>query len=198
MAESAEPKITVLVPTYNVERYLPQCLDALCAQTLRDIEIICINDGATDGSPSILRSYAAKDQRIRIIDKPNSGYGASLNRGIAEAKGEYIGIVEPDDFPDKRMFKKLYKDAKRANADVAKCNFFNYFDGATTYGTTLQSANVVSPLIPLASRISSALFLLSGRGCIVARFWNVKASFPRNSWCRFSGHRLYYEGVVCC
>lgn len=130
MAESAEPKITVLVPTYNVERYLPQCLDALCAQTLRDIEIICINDGATDGSPSILRSYAAKDQRIRIIDKPNSGYGASLNRGIAEAKGEYIGIVEPDDFPDKRMFKKLYKAAKRANADVAKCNFFNYFDGA--------------------------------------------------------------------
>lgn len=125
-----KPKVTVLVPTYNVERYLPQCLDALCAQALRDIEILCINDGATDGSPEILRSYASKDDRIRIIDKPNSGYGASLNRGIAEAHGEYVGIVEPDDFPDKRMFKKLYRAAKRCNADVAKCNFSNYFDGA--------------------------------------------------------------------
>lgn len=125
----AAPKVTILVPTYNVERYLPQCLDALCVQALRDIEILCINDGATDNSSAILRSYAAKDARIRIIDKPNSGYGASLNRGISEAKGEYIGIVEPDDFPDKCMFKKLYRAAKRCNADVAKCNFFNYFDG---------------------------------------------------------------------
>lgn len=125
-----KPKVTVLVPTYNVERYLPQCLDALCAQALRDIEILCINDGATDGSPEILRLYASKDNRIRIIDKPNSGYGASLNRGISEARGEYIGIAEPDDFPDKRMFKKLYRAAKRCSADVAKCNFSNYFDGA--------------------------------------------------------------------
>ena len=126
----AQPKASILVPTYNVERYLSQCLDALCAQTLRDIEIICINDGATDGSPAILRSYAAKDDRIRIIDKPNSGYGASLNRGLAEAHGEYIGIAEPDDFPERSMFKKLYRAAKRCDADVAKCNFYNYFDGS--------------------------------------------------------------------
>ena len=70
------PKVSVLVPVYNVERFLPQCLDALCGQTLRDIEIICINDGATDGSPAILHDYAAHDQRVRVIDKANSGYGA--------------------------------------------------------------------------------------------------------------------------
>lgn len=124
------PKVSILVPVYNVERFLPQCLDALCGQTLRDIEIVCINDGATDGSPAILHEYAARDARVRVIDKRNTGYGASLNLGISQARGEYIGIIEPDDFPDKRMFKKLLKVAERTHADVVKCNYFNYFDGS--------------------------------------------------------------------
>ena len=124
------PKVSILVPVYNVERFLPQCLDALCGQTLRDIEIVCINDGATDGSPAILHEYAARDARIRVIDKENTGYGASLNLGISQAQGEYIGIIEPDDFPDKRMFKKLLKVAERTHADVVKCNYFNYFEGS--------------------------------------------------------------------
>ncbi len=130
MTGSSEPKVTVLVPTYNVERFLPQCLDALCGQTLREIEIVCINDGATDSSPQILERYAAREPRMRVINKPNSGYGSSLNRGLAEARGEYIAIVEPDDFPSKRMLKKLWKAAKRFDADVVKCNYYNYFDGA--------------------------------------------------------------------
>lgn len=124
------PKVSILVPVYNVERFLPQCLDALCGQTLRDIEIVCINDGATDGSPAILHEYAARDARVRVIDKQNTGYGASLNLGILQARGEYIGIIEPDDFPDKRMFKKLLKVAERTHADVVKCNYFNYFEGS--------------------------------------------------------------------
>lgn len=124
------PKVSVLVPVYNVERFLSQCLDALCGQTLRDIEIVCINDGATDGSPAILHEYAARDARICVIDKQNTGYGHSLNLGISQARGEYIGIIEPDDFPDKRMFKKLLKVAERTHADVVKCNYFNYFEGS--------------------------------------------------------------------
>lgn len=124
------PKVSILVPVYNVERFLPQCLDALCGQMLRDIEIVCINDGATDGSPAILHEYAARDARIRVIDKQNTGYGNSLNLGISQACGEYIGIIEPDDFPDKRMFKKLLKVAERTHADVVKCNYFNYFEGS--------------------------------------------------------------------
>lgn len=126
----SSPKVSILVPVYNVERFLPQCLDALCGQTLRDIEIVCINDGATDGSPAILHEYAARDARIRVIDKRNTGYGHSLNLGISQARGEYIGIIEPDDFPDKRMFKKLLKVAERTHADVVKCNYFNYFEGS--------------------------------------------------------------------
>ncbi len=124
------PKVSILVPVYNVERFLPQCLVALCGQTLRDIEIVCINDGATDGSPAILHECAARDARVCVIDKQNTGYGASLNLGISQARGEYIGIIEPDDFPDKRMFKKLLKVAERTHADVVKCNYFNYFEGS--------------------------------------------------------------------
>lgn len=124
------PKVSILVPVYNVERFLPQCLDALCGQTLRDIEIVCINDGATDGSPAILHEYAARDARVCVINKRNTGYGNSLNLGISQARGEYIGIIEPDDFPDKRMFKKLLKVAERTHADVVKCNYFNYFEGS--------------------------------------------------------------------
>ena len=88
------PKVSILVPVYNVERFLPQCLDSLVAQTLEDIQIICINDGSTDGSLEILERYAAQDSRIEIIDKPNSGYGASMNCGLDAARGEYIGITE--------------------------------------------------------------------------------------------------------
>lgn len=118
-----QPKVSILVPIYNVERYLAQCLDSLCDQTLQEIEIVAINDGSTDGSLAILREYASRDNRIMVIDKPNSGYGASMNRGLAQARGEYIGIVEPDDFAERSMFKKMYKKAASANCDLAKCNF---------------------------------------------------------------------------
>ena len=126
--QQAHPKVSIVVPVYNMERYLRQCLDALCGQTLEDIEIIAVNDGSTDSSPEILRRYAQDDERIRIIDKPNSGYGASMNRGFAEARGEYIGIVEPDDYPDLAMFGKLYAKAAKHGCDVVKCNFYQHFE----------------------------------------------------------------------
>lgn len=120
------PAVSVLVPTYNVERFLPQCLDSLKSQTLSNIEFICINDGSTDGSLDIMRRYAADDPRFKIIDKPNSGYGASMNRGLDEARGEYIGIVESDDFASPNMFEKMYKFASRHNCDLVKSNYFEY------------------------------------------------------------------------
>ena len=87
-----------LVPIYNVERYLQRCLDSAAAQTLENIEIICINDGSTDLSPAIIREYMERDARFVMIDKANSGYGDSMNRGLDQARGEYVGILESDDF----------------------------------------------------------------------------------------------------
>lgn len=126
--EMPAPKVSVLVPIYNTEKYLAQNLDALVGQTLHDIEIIVVNDGSTDKSLAIMQEYARRDARVRIIDKPNSGYGASLNRGIGEAHGEYIAISEPDDYIERTMLAKMYKAGKKHNADLVKCNYFEHFD----------------------------------------------------------------------
>lgn len=120
-------KVSVLVPIYNVQEFLPECLDSLVGQTLKEIEIICINDGSKDNSLKIIKEYAAKDKRIKIIDKKNSGYGDSMNQGLKKAVGEYIGIVESDDFIDKDAFEKLYGAAKKFNVDVVKSNFYEYY-----------------------------------------------------------------------
>ena len=94
MQNSDTPKVSLLVPICNVERYLRECLDSAVAQTLKDIEIICINDGSTDSSPDIIREYMECDPRVKMIDKANSGYGDSMNRGLEMARGEYVGILE--------------------------------------------------------------------------------------------------------
>lgn len=130
--QTAEPKVSVMVPIYNVERYLAACLEGLCRQTLQAIEIIAINDGSTDSSGEILHQWAHKDERIVIIDKPNSGYGASMNLGLDRARGEYIGIVEPDDFPELTMYARLTRLADRYECDVVKSNYFEHYAGRDT------------------------------------------------------------------
>jgi glycosyltransferase involved in cell wall biosynthesis len=122
------PKVSIIVPIYNVEKYLRQCLDSIVGQTLADLEIILINDGSKDGSPDIMREYAARDRRVKIIDKPNEGYGRTMNRGIDAARGEYVGIVESDDWADPDMFEALYSLAARHDADVVKSNHFQFAD----------------------------------------------------------------------
>ena len=117
-------KLSVLVPIFNTEKYLPECLDSLTAQSLSDIEILCINDGSTDDSLKIAQRYAKKDARIRIINKKNTGYGDSMNRGLAEAKGEYIAIVESDDFLAPEACEQLYAIANKASADVVRANYY--------------------------------------------------------------------------
>lgn len=132
------PAVSILVPVYNVSKYLRQCMDSIVNQTLKDIEIICVNDGSTDDSPDILRSYAAKDPRIKIIDKKNTGYGNSMNIAMDNAAGKYIGIVESDDFAELNMFEKLYNEAVKDDLEVSRCNFYYY--------TTENGKNVKSDL----------------------------------------------------
>ena len=121
------PKVSILVPVYNVENYLKDCLDSLICQTLNDIEIICINDGSTDSSLKIIQEYSQKDERIKIVDKPNSGYGDSMNKGLEAAEGEYVGILESDDFTEPRMFEDLYNLAKNNDADMVISDFYLYW-----------------------------------------------------------------------
>ena len=124
---SNNPKVSIVVPIYNVEKYLRQCLDSIVNQTLKDIEIICVNDGSKDSSPEIIEEYVKKDSRVKVITKENSGYGNSMNRGFDMATGEYIGIVESDDYADPDMFEKLYDIAKKNDLDIVKSGFYFYY-----------------------------------------------------------------------
>ncbi len=118
--------ISVIVPVYNVELYLEECLDSLIAQSYRNMEFICINDGSTDSSPEILREYEKKDKRIKVLDKANEGYGKTMNRGLQMVESEWIGIVESDDFVKDTMFEKLYEATQGSDVDLVKCNFYKY------------------------------------------------------------------------
>lgn len=114
------PKVSVIVPVYNVEQYLPQCIDSILAQTLQDIEIICVDDGSTDNSGKVLDRYAAQDRRVKVLHKKNAGYGAAMNTGLDVAQGEYVGIVESDDSIKSEMYQVLYSAAVKDDLDVVK------------------------------------------------------------------------------
>lgn len=120
------PKVSVIVPCYNVEQYVAECLESIINQTLKEIEIICVNDGSKDGTLDILKEFAKKDERVIIIDKPNSGYGHSVNLGFQKARGKYLGIVESDDFIDPEMYEHLYHIAEVNELDVARCCYYEY------------------------------------------------------------------------
>ena len=135
-------KISVIIPVYNIEKYLPECLDSLLNQTFRDFEIICVNDGSKDDSLKILETYAQKDSRIRVITKENGGSGSARNRGLAEAQGEYIQFVDGDDYFEPQMLEKLYKLAENYNADIAVCSSRKVDDN----GKITESRNPNSPI----------------------------------------------------
>lgn len=124
---SQKIKVSVLIPICNVAKYLPKCIESVINQTLKEIEIICINDGSTDNSLEIIQEYALKDKRIKVIDKQNSGYGDSMNHGLKAAVGEYIGIVESDDVALDTMFEKLYALNEKGTADIVKGNYWDYY-----------------------------------------------------------------------
>ena len=113
--------VSILVPVYNTSPYLEKCLDTLIAQTLKEIEIICVNDGSTDHSLEILQAYAKKDPRIIIVDKPNGGLPSARNAGIDRATGEYVGFVDSDDYVEPTMFEKLYRTAIKRQSEVVIC-----------------------------------------------------------------------------
>ena len=116
-------KLSILVPVYNVAEFLPLCLESIKNQSFSDFECLLINDGSTDGSLEILEEFARGDKRFKVIDKENSGYGASLNLGISKTRGEYIGIVEPDDF----LHRDFYKTLLSEDFDIVRTGFCDFY-----------------------------------------------------------------------
>ena len=120
------PKVSIVIPVYKVENFLRECLDSVINQTLKDIEIIIVDDGSPDKCPQICDEYAQKDSRIKVIHKENGGYGTACNTGIAAASGDYIGLVESDDWIEPDMYEKLYNQIIKFDADVCICSFYEY------------------------------------------------------------------------
>lgn len=123
---SNKPKVSIVVPIYGVVKYLHQCVDSILEQTLKDIEVILVDDGSKDKCPQIVDEYAKKDKRVVAIHQPNGGYGRAVNHGIEVATGEYIGIIESDDWIEPTMYEKMYANAKKLNTDITKCGFYSY------------------------------------------------------------------------
>lgn len=135
------PKISVVVPVYNVEKFIRPCLDSAKNQTLKDIEIICVDDGSTDSSGSILDEYAAEDPRFVVIHKENGGYGKAMNTGLDKARGKYFCILESDDFIMPDTYEILYNAAEQFGAEVVRTD---YFDLSTKNGITNLTARQLS------------------------------------------------------
>lgn len=122
-----QPKVSIIVSVYKVEKYLVQCLDSIVRQTLKDIEIIIVDEGDKDACRYIIDHYEQADKRVIAIHEKNGGYGASVNKGFDIAKGEYIGIVESDDFIAPEMYEEMYNYAKKLDADVVKTPYYEYW-----------------------------------------------------------------------
>lgn len=121
------PKISVIIPVYNEEKYLGQCLDSLRYQTLADIEIICVDDGSTDSSPLILRNYEKLDKRIKVINQKNQYAGVARNNGMKHATGKYLLFLDSDDFFELDMLEKMFLRAEEEQLDIVLCHY-NYLD----------------------------------------------------------------------
>lgn len=117
------PKVSIIVPIYNVEKYLDRCIQSLVNQTLNDIEIILVDDGSPDNCPQMCDEYAQKDNRIKVIHKQNAGLGYARNSGLDVAIGEYVAFVDSDDYVDTAMYETLYERANKTNADATFCGF---------------------------------------------------------------------------
>ena len=136
---SSMVKVSVILPIYNEEKYLAQCLDSICGQTLKEIEIICVDDGSTDNSTHILKDYAKKDSRITLITQENQFAGAARNKGMACAVGKYLSFLDADDYYAPEMLEKMVKEAEENRADIVMCRYSQCYEGEGMEGNQSDS-----------------------------------------------------------
>lgn len=140
------PKVSIIVPVYNTEKYLFKCLISLIKQTLKEIEIIIVNDGSTDSSESIISKFANTDARIKVITQSNQKQGAARNNGMKVAAGEYLGFVDSDDWVDEDYFEKLYNTAKKYDSDIALATNVRVGNGKTKKRLNIAKEEFVTML----------------------------------------------------
>ena len=155
------PRVSVIVPVYNVEKYLGECLDSILAQTLKDIEVICVDDGSTDRSPELLASYAKRDRRVKILTQSNAGAGAARNSGLREAVGDYVFFCDPDDWCGRAMLKRMYRRAARLKCDVVLAGAYRHDEVCQVPYAAYPSKKLVS-MPDVFSGLDAADFIFTG------------------------------------
>ena len=139
-----EALISIIVPVYNVERYIYKCIDSLVNQTYKNIEIILVDDGSTDNSGKICDEYSQKDNRIKVIHQCNKGVGEARNTGLKAAVGDYIGFVDPDDFVDYKMYELLYTDIVESKSEIAVCSSYRIdLDGKKSVDFQIGKSKII-------------------------------------------------------
>lgn len=136
--------LSVIIPIYNVEKYLTKCIESVINQTYKNIEIILVNDGSTDNSKAIIDKYSSIDSRIKVINKKNGGLSDARNVGIELAKGEYITFLDSDDWIELNMYEKLYKYIKQENADIVQCSYQKVYDEEVNNQKNKEEVNIMS------------------------------------------------------
>ena len=136
------PKVSVIVPVYNVEQYLSRCLTSLINQTLEDIEIIVVNDGSTDGSERIIKEYKRNNSKIIAVNKENGGLSSARNFGLYYATGEYVAFLDSDDYVDRNIYKKMYEKAKATNSDYVESPILSGKYSSEPYGKRLEKTEL--------------------------------------------------------
>lgn len=195
------PKLSVIIPVYNAAPYLRECLDSVLGQTLREIEVLCVNDGSTDDSEAILTEYAARDSRIKVFAQSNAGQGAARNRALDEARGKYIWFVDADDaLPSNDSMAKAFDECERLNLEVL------FFDAITTIDD-----DIASQKLPVNAkeyiRIHDYSKIVSGRELWSKLLKNkeytvspclmmLNRSFVENAKLRFPLKRIFFEDNI--
>lgn len=143
------PLISVIIPVYNVEQHLEKCLESVLKQSLRDIEVICVNDGSTDGCAKILKKFAANDKRLKVITQENKGLSVARNNGLSHATSEYIAYVDSDDFVHPEFLQKLYEMAQEYKADIVGCDFAKIYANEDLPNIQNLKPKEYSPALPV-------------------------------------------------
>ena len=194
--DSQNIKISVIMPIYNAGEYLTRAISDILNQSLSELELICVNDGSTDNSLSIMKSFAKKDPRVKIINQPNGGTSAARNVGIGEATGDYIIFLDADDFYHKDLLLSLYEMAQRESLDIAVARFDIYDDSQNKYSMPLEEPHSgIFVQGNVTSKNEHPDFILSSTTGYV---WNklFKASFIKNMDISFDTELYVFEDVL--
>lgn len=189
------PLISVIIPVYNVEKYLHRCLDSVIAQTYQNLEIICVDDGSVDESGKICDQYAVRDARIKVIHQENQGLSAARNRGLDAAEGEYIAFVDSDDYILEDMYKKMLDKLLNYNVDLCVCQWqYEFSDGRQV----VKRKNIDPTIYGRKASLEFARFLYMGNyenGVVVAA-WNKLYRRALLDKIRFEG-RIHEDEAFC-